>query len=425
MIELKPNIENHFTCPKCGSETPDILDVCFQTIYVLADCRCSVCSYSFFQTFPTGHVVDNPIFIDKANSEVHCKEDTPDWLCKVVDNAHANCRQTPVTIRKIVFEERNDVVILNTLDYLYGHVLLKLYNAQFHLERNKDLGLIVIVPKIFEWMIPKGCAEAWVVDLKLNELCFEHESIAQFVRDQFKRFRSVYLSKAYSHPDFTAVKISRFVGVKPFNLADYTIRKPTITFILREDRWWYGNIVDYWIYRFGRRFKRFSWAAQILAHRQNKLVKETIHHVRCVIGDCDFYITGLGRTGNFGRAGIDERKNKLDASTEKEWCAIYARSHVVVGVHGSNMLLPTALSAGCVEILPEDRFGNMVQDISVRYNDRKQLFLYRFADQYSSPRSVAKKVISMLRDFDTYNKNMCENLYAGSNAPESIDTLVP
>jgi hypothetical protein len=153
------------------------------------------------------------------------------------------------------------------------------------------------------------------------------------------------------------------------------------------------------------------------------LIKKTIHHVRKAIPNCDFFLTGLGRTGSFDRIGIDERRIKLDASTEREWCAIYARSHVVIGVHGSNMLLPTALSAGCVEILPDDRFGNMIQDISVRYNDRKQLFFYRFADQYSSPRAVAEKVIAMLTDFDLYNKNMCENLYAGPNAVERIDTL--
>jgi hypothetical protein len=75
------------------------------------------------------------------------------------------------------------------------------------------------------------------------------------------------------------------------------------------------------------------------------------------------------------------------------------------------MLLPTAFAAGCVEILPLDRFGNMVQDISVRYNDRKQLFFYRFADEYASPKSVAAKAVAIITDFKEYNTNMCKNIY--------------
>jgi hypothetical protein len=75
------------------------------------------------------------------------------------------------------------------------------------------------------------------------------------------------------------------------------------------------------------------------------------------------------------------------------------------------MLLPTALAASCVEILPEDRFGNIVQDISVRYSDRRQLFMYRFADQFIKPRKIAQKVVAIIRDYDTFYKNMCEYIY--------------
>ena len=96
---------------------------------------------------------------------------------------------------------------------------------------------------------------------------------------------------------------------------------------------------------------------------------------------------------------------------ETAWCNVYSRSHVVIGIHGSNMLLPTALAAGCVEILPTERYGNMVQDIAVRYRDRRQLFLYRFADQYTSPRSVAAKALAIIEHYDRYYKNMCRHLY--------------
>jgi len=92
----------------------------------------------------------------------------------------------------------------------------------------------------------------------------------------------------------------------------------------------------------------------------------------------------------------------MNDDIERSWCETYAKSQVVIGVHGSNMLLPTAHAAGCVEILPDDRFGNIVQDISVRYSDRMQLFLYRFVDEFASPRTVSNNVISMFKDFEVY-----------------------
>jgi len=150
----------------------------------------------------------------------------------------------------------------------------------------------------------------------------------------------------------------------------------------------------------------------MLSQRQNRLVKRTINTIRKKLTDVDFYIAGLGQTGNFKGYAIDERETVMNREAEVKWCKIYASTHVVIGVHGSNMLIPTALAAGCVEILPEERYGNMVQDLSVRYNDRRQLFFYRFSDQYASPRSVAAKAMAMIAHYDGYYKNMCRNLYS-------------
>jgi hypothetical protein len=324
---------------------------------------------------------------------------------------HNESRVDKVCIEKVVFKNCDHVVILNTLDYLYGHVLLKLYNAIYHLDHQPDLGLVLIIPKIFKWLIPKGCAEAWVVDVKLSELAYSHASIQEFVSAQFQRFHTIYLSKAYSHPDFTAIDISRLTGIKPFDLDTFKNRKPVITFVLREDRWWFSSVADYWFFRFCRKLKILSWGGRMLARRQNQRVRKTIKRIRRQLPDAEFFVAGLGQTGGFSGYALDERETRVDAAVEISWCKIYASSHVVVGVHGSNMLLPTALAAGCVEILPEERYGNMVQDISVRYHDRRQLFFYRFADQYSSSRSVALKVVAMIDHYDMYHRNMCLNMY--------------
>jgi hypothetical protein len=129
----------------------------------------------------------------------------------------------------------------------------------------------------------------------------------------------------------------------------------------------------------------------------------------------------LGKKKGFGRLAMDSRSTSINEDKELEWCRIYAHSHVVIGFHGSNMLLPTAFAAGCIEVLPEDRLGNFLQDISVRYNDRRQSFFYRFVDQYAKPSAVAAKAISMIRDYDAFKNNMCRNQYHDGSMIEIID----
>jgi len=101
----------------------------------------------------------------------------------------------------------------------------------------------------------------------------------------------------------------------------------------------------------------------------------------------------------------------MNTAVERSWCEAYARSQLVVGVHGSNMLLPTALAAGCVEILPHDRQGNVVQDISVRYNDRMQLFLYRFVDEFARPVEIDRQVSAIFDHFNLFERNNRINIF--------------
>jgi hypothetical protein len=412
MIELKPQTENFFCCPECQEAHPAIHDVLVQSIHIMADCTCKKCGFNFFQVFPVGHTIDDQLSIGKFNDRFYPSNYEQPWLFDTLVKGNKDIRKREVSIRKIVFEVYEDVIILNTLDFLYGHVLLKLYNALYHLEHQKNIGLIVIIPKAFEWMIPRGCAEAWIVDLKLSELVYGYESIQKFVAKQFDRFDRIYLSKAYSHPDFSKIDISRLTGIAPFDIKTFVEERPVFTFILREDRWWFPSYADYAFYRIVRKLKWLKKGSRWLSHRQNNLVKKAISHIRRQLPNSEFYVAGLGNTGSFQGYAHDERSVSVDTGREFSWCELYARSHVVIGVHGSNMLLPTAMAGGCVEILPQDRYGNMIQDISVRYGDRRQLFFYRFADQYASAQSVASKVIGIIRDYPQFEKDMCLHLYS-------------
>ena len=420
MLQLKPHPDNSFVCPKCGAEQPRINQFRFESINIFADCFCNKCGFEFYQVLPVGHTVNYRISIGKKSGKIYKPHGCPGWLSLSLSKAHQEKRVTEVSIEKIIFKQCNNVVILNTLDSLYGHVLLKLYNIFYHIDHQPDVGLIVIIPKIFKWLIPKGCAEAWVVDLTLSELKFNYESIQKFVANQFDRFLEIHLSKAFSHPNLGPFDIERLTSVKPFDLEKFSQQRPVVTFVLREDRWWFKSKIDFWFYRVCRKLKILSWGSHIHSERQNQLVKCVIKLMKEEIKDIEFFVVGLGEIGNFEDDATDLRYRYINSSIEMDWCKIYAQSHAVIGIHGSNMLLPTALAAGCVEILPEDRYGNMLQDISVRYHDRRQLFFYRFADQFASPGSVAEKAVAILCDYEIFKTNMCINIYSDATSMTSL-----
>lgn len=422
MIELKPFTENLFHCPECKSKEPMVLDTQLHSVYTLAECKCRHCLLEFYQTFPIGHCVNDRVSVRKSDGKIYTDVDPKFWVGDAVKKARENSRDKEVTVRRIIHEEKREVIVLNTLDYLYGHVLLKLYNYQHHIKNNPGVGLVVIVPRAFEWLAPAEASEVWIVDLSLAELAYEHPSLSDFIKNEFRRFDRVWLSMAWSHPDFTQIDMKSLTGISPFNLDFYTAEIPTITFVLREDRWWLKSPVGYWLYRLGRRFSAIrGFCYGLVSSQQEQLVIETTKEIKKHLPDARFFVTGLGVNKGFGRLAMDSRSTKIDEDKELEWCRIYAHSHVVIGFHGSNMLLPTAFSAGCIEVLPEDRLGNFLQDISVRYSDRRQSFFYRFVDQYAKPKSVAAKAVSMISDYESFNNNMCRNQYHDNAMMEIID----
>lgn len=411
LIKIKPVLALSFSCPHCGAAATTVGRISVPGMYWVADCHCPECDNNFMQNLPVGHMLDYPLAINKKSKRLYPDDWNLYWQAAPFLRACETFRSNEVSIKKMVYREHKKVIILNALDYLYGHTLLKLYNALHHLDHHREFGLIIIIPRIFEWMIPKGCAEAWIVNLSLSELAYGYEAIERFVLNECERFDEINVSRAYSHPDFTKVDISRFTGVQPFDLDTFYQKGPFFTFVLRNDRWWLRNRLSEFGFRLSRRLNITKIAGRILTKRQDVLVRRTIELIRRELPNAEFCVTGVGNGGSLAKWARDKRTTRMNREVEQEWCRTYAMSHVVIGVHGSNMLLPTAHAAGCVEVLMEERNRNIVQDISVRYNDRRQLFFYRFVDQFVAPRSVAAKAVAIYKNYENCFRNMVLNLY--------------
>lgn len=398
MIRLKPVLETPpRECPNCHS-TLTATDFLIPGMRNLADFQCPQCKSEFFGDLPAGQGLYTPILLDKKSDAIYDYYDVG-WFSGWLTDSYVNRTSEPLgfEVRKLS-KVRNKVILLNCLDALYGHSLLKLLNAQYYIDRQSDFSLIVMLPSFLEWMLPDGVAEAWIVDLPLRRGTGWNDWLAGEIGERLKSFLEVYLSVAFSHPHAEDFDIERFTRVAPFPLENFGGRsdQPVITFIWREDRLW--ETTDGANAGLFEKFKRRHKDSQKQTDEQARRVVKFAESLRGEFPQLDFAVAGIGQTANLPDWISDLRLTNLDTETERLWCERYAKSHLVVGVHGSNMLLPSAHAGGVIELIGEERQGNYLQDILFRSGDAREImFLYRFAPHSTTPENLARLASTMLR----------------------------
>lgn len=399
MISLHPNPQADCECVYC--RTPlEKLGWLITGMRNLADLRCPQCGREFYGDLRAGQALYTPLLLEKETGEVHDDYGIK-WFAGWLREAYAGRTNKPLPFK--VQEHApitRAVVLLNCLDAVYGHALLKLLNAQHYLEHRPDVDVIVMVQPFLEWMIPEGVAQVWTIDLPLRRGTEWNDWLASEVRRRVEAFSRVKLSVALSHPHPDDFEIERFTRITPFPLDEWATRleRPTVTFIWRDDRLWQTAIepTSDSLSRVKRRLKR---PEHPLSEQRRKVsfLADTLSR-ECA--SLDFAVAGIGEPGGLPASILDMRRTELNAGVEREWCERYAASHIVVGVHGSNMLLPSAHAGGCVELIGSERWGNFLQDILFRPADcREMFFRYRFMPDTTDAAQLAQLLSSMLRGF--------------------------
>lgn len=399
MIRLKPSLETLLPdCPHCQT-TLAAEGFLITGMRNLAEFHCPHCGGEFYGDLPAGQGLFTPILLDQKTGEVF-DNDNAAWFSGWLADSYKQRNDKPLN-----FEERNfsdikkKVILLNCLDTLYGHSLLKLLNAQYYLDFLPDFSLIVIVPPFLEWLLPEGVAEAWIVDLPLRRGTEWNDWLAGEISNKLEAFTEVFLSVAFSHPHSADFDIERFTRVKPFALENFAASsdEPVVTFIWREDRLWESGDS-----KKPSGFKKikssFGLANETVAGQTRKIISFA-ECLRKEFPGLDFAVAGLGKTGEFPAWIKDLRLTELNPAAERRWCERYAASHTVVGVHGSNMLLPSAHAGSVIELLGAERQGNFLQDILFRGGGdaRETLFRYRFVPPSTAPEVLSQMVSDLLR----------------------------
>ncbi len=404
MFQIKPNLEiPERECPKCRS-TLTVNDCLITGMRNLADLNCPNCKSEFYGDLPAGQALFSPILINKRSGEVYDHYNV-EWFSKWLEESYNTRTERPLGFEVRNFSEiKKKVILLNCLDTLYGHSLLKLLNAQYYIDNQEDYSLIVLIQPFLNWLVPEGVAEAWVVDMPLRDGTQWNDWLAAEIKERLKPFAEVYLSVAFSHPHPEDFDIERFTKVLPFpleNLGKHQ-NKPVITFIWRDDRLWETTETSSTL----DKIKRRLGISQEQINEQKSKIIEFAESMRNKFPLLDFAVVGLGEAKGLPNWISDLRLKKLDQETERKWCERYAESHIVIGVHGSNMLLPSAHAGSVIELIDKERWGNFLQDILFRYTDAREMFFrYRFVPHSTSPEDLAQLASIILR-YDDFRRLM-------------------
>ena len=401
MILLHPVPAVAHVCPHCNTQL-HVAGWYMPGMRSLAVLTCQTCAREFFGDLGAAQALYTPMLMEKAGGAIHGAARAP-WFANWLQCSYSNRNDTALKIDSEQIRPVKQVLLLNCLDALYGHCLLKLLNAQSCLDQHPEFDLIVLVPRILRWLVPRGVAAIWSVDLPLSRGAEWNDWLAKEIGRRVAEFDKCWLSVAISHPLSERYSIERFTQVVPFALAQWGSRRPTVTFIWRDDRLWSQPAGGGRWTRL-RRFIRRGFISR-LEDQQQRMMRFA-QALKLQMPDVDLAVAGVSQPGGLPQWITDLRHPELDTALERAWCERYAASHCVVGVHGSNMLLPSAHAGATVELMPAGQWGNILQDILFRNEDlRTAVFRHRVLPIDTEPVTLASVVSAVIRtypDFATY-----------------------
>ena len=302
-------------CPSCGKEALEFVNHHFPGIRMLEELKCNSCNKELFADLPIAHANSYPVAVSKDGSEVYDPYNNR-WFAEMLVYGIKNRSQDDLLIEKKVFTARSkEAILLNCVDYLYGHALLKLFNASFYIQNHKDKSLILILPQYLEWLIPDGLCEVWLVDIKLGDSKRWFSALDAFVKDELSNFEKCFLSLAFPHPKPEDYNLSEFCKVNAFELGAFTLNKPIISIILRENRFWLRKKWSNRLFELGSvKYKKLVFS---MLHRfQLRNYKKLIRKIKGKLPESTINIIGLGGKGQFTSGVKDLRVDRPGVDIE-------------------------------------------------------------------------------------------------------------
>jgi len=364
LIKIFPEIDFRPLCPSCSKVLEYSHALVWQGVHICTENFCGSCNEKFLCDLPIGQAQLEKYQLRKSDGEIFGSY-PHEWLVSPLKKIIESPIQDKIKIEIETREPaKSKVIILNTLDNCYGHSLLYLLNLQNIIKKKADKSVIVIIQPFLKWLLPaEGIAEVWTVYLSLTQMREYYSDLTTKINEQILRFDEVYLSQALLCPK--DIDIKKFTKISPYSFEN-TSKSIRVTFIWRQDtnRFW---IKSYWIYG---GLRKLGIASVILPFHYLRVLF-FLYLLRWKLNDKSYQITlaGFGKFGWFPSFVDDKRVILFNKESEIDTCVTYSESELVIGVHGSSMILPSCHAGMTISVMPLKRWGNFIEDILYSEDD--------------------------------------------------------
>lgn len=411
MIRVHPQVAWEGPCSSCGAVAP-ATGWLITGMWTLARLECP-CGVTSLVDLPYGLGAVGPVAVIPATGEVR-RPTGPPWYADVTRAAYSARAATnrPVRLTVTQFWQAEHAVLLNCLAPWWGDSVSLLLRL-FRIPRDPGQGIVLLVASDLAWIARQpleGVAETWVLDGGCAQAGTWNDGLHDAVAAECSRFSTVSVPPIFQPADVDDRELQQVTGVRPFPLEQWDERareSPVVTFLARDDRPWIPASMQrpLTLIRRARRLPGRRWTGARLASLearlnrsiQHRAILETERLLRAALGRLDFGISGPSRPGGLPPQVDDTRAVQFSEEINRDWCRRAARSHVIVGVLGSHMVLPSGHAGAIVQLLPEHLHRNALTDLLVRRTrGRADILRNRLIPACSEPAVVAEWVLALL-----------------------------
>ncbi len=331
-----------FVCPHCPGVALRAGKAVVPGAFTLREAKCPACGRDFLAHLEVAYAERLGATLEKASGETHSLVSAP-WFLSHWQNAWHHRQQRPVRLTREKLRSLQRPLLVNCIDSMYGHCLQRLFDIPQLIKRAPDRDIIVLVQDFARWLVPYGVAEIWSADLSLRDGALWFDDLARQIAERLDALPPVETDGSVGTG---AVDIKSFTRGATFDYGSAAaLQSAVVSLIWRDDRCWTssGHEPD----------------APEAPEEQATLMTAVAEDLRNTVPELDIAVVGIGARGQFPPWIADLRVAPGGKIDEQRWLRRYAASHAVVGVHGSNMLLPAAHAATVIELVPRGKWQHV------------------------------------------------------------------